>query len=42
MRLTLDRSSPLAAAAEQFESQGRAVTPGVDREFSPTPPPSSC
>ncbi len=29
-------------AAEQFESQGRTVTPGVDREFSPTPPPSSC
>lgn len=29
-------------AAQQFESQGRTVTPGVDREFSPTPPPSSC
>lgn len=29
-------------ATEQFESQGRTVTPGVDREFSPTPPPSSC
>jgi hypothetical protein len=29
-------------AAEQFESQGRTVAPGVDREFSPTPPPSSC
>jgi len=29
-------------AAESFESQGRQVSPGVDREFSPTPPPSSC
>jgi hypothetical protein len=29
-------------AAEPFESQGRSVSPGVDREFSPTPPPSSC
>ena len=29
-------------AAQQFESQGRTITPGVDREFSPTPPPSSC
>ena len=29
-------------AAEPFESQGRLVTPGVDRQFSPTPPPSSC
>jgi len=29
-------------AAEPFESQGRHVSPGVDREFSPTPPPSSC
>jgi hypothetical protein len=29
-------------AAETFESQGRQVLPGVDREFSPTPPPSSC
>lgn len=29
-------------AAEPFESQGRQVNPGVDRQFSPTPPPSSC
>jgi len=29
-------------AAEPFESQGRTITPGVDRDFSPTPPPSSC
>jgi hypothetical protein len=29
-------------AAESFESQGREVLPGVDREFSPTPPPSTC
>ena len=29
-------------AAEQFEAQGRTISPGVDREFSPTPPPSSC
>lgn len=29
-------------AAESFEAQGRAVTPGVDRKFSPTPPPNSC
>ncbi len=25
-----------------FESPGRQVSPGVDRQFSPTPPPSSC
>jgi hypothetical protein len=29
-------------AAVPFESQGRQVSPGVDREFSPTPAPSSC
>jgi hypothetical protein len=29
-------------AAVSFESQGRQVQPGVDREFSPTPPPSNC
>jgi len=29
-------------AAEPFESQGRQVEPGVDREFAPTPPPGSC
>ncbi len=29
-------------AATPFESQGRQITPGVDRQFSPTPPPSSC
>ncbi len=29
-------------AAEPFESQGRQVSPGVDRQFSPTPAPSSC
>ncbi len=29
-------------AAEQFESQGRTVSPGVDRLFSPTPPPATC
>ncbi len=29
-------------AAEPFESQGRQVSPGVDRLFSPTPAPSSC
>ena len=29
-------------AAEEFQSQGRDITPGVDRQFSPTPPPTSC
>jgi hypothetical protein len=29
-------------AAVQFESQGRTVPPGVDRQFSPTPPPATC
>ncbi len=29
-------------AAEPFEVQGRQISPGVDRKFSPTPPPSSC
>jgi hypothetical protein len=29
-------------AAIQFESQGRTVLPGVDRLFSPTPPPGTC
>jgi hypothetical protein len=29
-------------AAESFESQGRSIAPGVDREFSPTPPPNAC
>jgi hypothetical protein len=29
-------------ATQPFESQGRQVSPGVDRMFSPTPPPSSC
>jgi hypothetical protein len=26
-------------AAESFESQGRKIAPGIDRQFSPTPPP---
>lgn len=26
-------------AVDEFDAQGRKVTPGVDREFSPTPPP---
>jgi hypothetical protein len=30
----------LWVAAGEFDAQGRHVTPGVDREFSPTPPPS--
>jgi hypothetical protein len=30
----------LWVAADEFDAQGRHVTPGVDREFSPTPPPS--
>ena len=30
----------LWVAADEFETQSRHVTPGVDREFSPTPPPS--
>ena len=29
-------------AAEKFETQGRTVDPGVDRLFSPTPPPTTC
>jgi hypothetical protein len=30
----------LWVAAGEFDAQGRRLTPGVDREFSPTPPPS--
>lgn len=26
-------------AVDEFESRGRTITPGVDDEFSPTPPP---
>lgn len=29
-------------AAVEFQSQGRTIPPGVDRQFSPTPPPSIC
>ena len=29
-------------AAQGFQSQGRDIAPGVDRQFSPTPPPTSC
>jgi hypothetical protein len=29
-------------ATGEFEIQGRYVKPGVDREFSPTPPPPKC
>lgn len=29
-------------AAQQFQSQGRDIPPGVDRQFSPTAPPTSC
>jgi hypothetical protein len=30
----------LALAVDDFREDGRAVTPGVDREYLPTPPPS--
>jgi hypothetical protein len=29
-------------ATGEFDTQGRHVKPGVDREFSPTPPPPKC
>jgi hypothetical protein len=29
-------------ATGEFDVQGRQVKPGIDREFSPTPPPSKC
>jgi hypothetical protein len=29
-------------ATGEFDVQGRHVKPGVDREFSPTPPPPKC